>query len=173
MYISFIHTWSPCCFLIFSFSFLSFFLFLPLTVPFFLSSFSLIFIHSIGRKLPCKYWTLLCKQGSLYHGVKKQKDFTSYNLSWWEMEHFLPCRSIQEGCHSYQRLQPSSVDWWVWKVPRKNISVVQQPSDCSHSYSEPWGSSGYEKTRITAPDSWDAYERNPSSKHRLLHLPAH
>ena len=36
---------------------------------------------------------------------------------------------------------------------------------------EPQGSSGCEKHRILAPDSWDAYQRNNFSELRLLHLP--
>ena len=38
-------------------------------------------------------------------------------------------------------------------------------------FGEPHGSSGCEKHRILAPDSWDAYQRNNFSEPRLLHLP--
>ena len=41
----------------------------------------------------------------------------------------------------------------------------------STPYSEPQGSSGSEKHRRLAQDSWDMYERNDFSEPRLLHLP--
>ena len=75
----------------------------------------------------------------------------------------------KQGCHSHRWSQPSNVNFWALRLSRRILRSYSQ-QHCRHSLCEPQGSSGCEKHRVLAPDSWAACERNEP---RLLNLPIH
>ena len=128
----FTHIWSHCCFLIFLFllSSLSFFSFLSrvLSFVFFFSHFSSTLLE---RKLPHKYLTLLCKQGSLYHESKKAKGLHIIQPKLVRNRAF-PAMSVNKDVAVISDCSPPV---WAGESERRSgrISVIQRPSDCSHS----------------------------------------
>ena len=87
----------------------------------------------------------------------------------WSVSHHIN----KQGCYSYQQFRPSKCEflspegaqeeWGLWfgsKLQPLPTVSTEEPGDTK-------------KTRMLAPESWDAYERNDFSKPRLLHLPIH
>ena len=89
------------------------------------------------------------------------------------MEYFL--HISKQGCHHYQRLQPSNVSWWALReLKKENTCCLTATRLQPLSMVSPeerkfriW------KHRILTPDSWGSYERNDFSEPRLLHPSIH
>ena len=87
----------------------------------------------------------------------------------------ISCHISKQGCHHYQRLQPSNVSWWALRELKKENTCcltatrLQPLSTVSPEERKfrVW------KYRILTPDSWGSYERNDFSEPRLLHPSIH
>ena len=84
----------------------------------------------------------------------------------------IPCYISEQGCHSYQWLEPPGmmISWALTELRKGENPSISQPSDCSHYLWWDPRKLRMWKPRILAPDSWGAYQRNDFSEPRFLHL---
>ena len=105
-----------------------------------------------------------------------EKESDKWNIYKWNgvfVNGIFPAISIDKGCHSHQRLKPSSVTRWTLRKLRAEKNTCHLVANRLQPLRRWWALRKFRmwKYRILAPDSRGAYQRNEFSEPGILHLP--
>ena len=86
-----------------------------------------------------------------------------------------PAISVNKDAIVFSDSGPPNVNSWALRALKteKSACTIWQQLGCSHSLWWALRNSGWEKCRILAPDSWDAYKTKHFNEPGLSHLPIH